>query len=80
MESKKPLITPDEAIKLGKCITLYDIYIANDIANEYMKEMRRSPTKLVAVDLYTFSYVWNAGRIQGVREERAKRKKIRLPK
>ena len=62
------LVTPEEEIKLAGFRGIKDIYIANEIAEAYkilgdVKELT-----------WLFGAIWNAGRMQGVREERKKNK------
>lgn len=62
------LISSSEAVKLSEFRTIEDIYIATDIATEYQK------SGIVQEMTWLYGTIWNAGRIQGIREERSKRK------
>lgn len=62
------LVNPKEAVRLAEYRTIKDIYIATDIAMEYKK------SGIVPELTWLFGTIWNAGRIQGIREERSKRK------
>lgn len=70
-----PLVSPAEAVRLAKLRTIEDIYIALDIA----KAVDKSPMVICEPAewryLFSIATVWNAGRIQGIREERARRKR-----
>lgn len=66
----KSLVTAQEAVKVSKHRGLKDIYIATEIAEEY----KTSGDVMELIFLY--GTIWNAGRIQGIREERAKRANI----
>lgn len=65
------LVTPAEAVKLTGHRTLKDTRIAVAVAEEYRRtgDIKGSIAGLLGA-------VWNAGRIQGIREERAKRANI----
>lgn len=68
------LISPQEAVALAlKFSTVQSAYIAEDIEREYMKqtEGEKSPRWRYGWLLAT---LYNAGRIQGIREERQRRK------
>lgn len=62
------LVTPAEAVKLTGHRTLKDTRIAVAVAEEYRRtgDIKGSIAGLLGA-------VWNAGRIQGIREERAKK-------
>lgn len=67
----KSLVTPKEAVRLSEYRSIKDIYIAVEIAKEY------KATGIVQDLTWVFGTIWNAGRIQGIREERAKRSQYR---
>jgi hypothetical protein len=67
----KSLVTAQEAVRVSKYRGLKDIYIANEIAEEY------KTSGDVMELIFLFGTIWNAGRIQGIREERAKRSQYR---
>lgn len=62
------LVTPAEAVKLTGYRTIKDSKIAVEVAEEYGRtgDLKESFAGLLGA-------VWNAGRIQGIREERARR-------
>lgn len=66
----KSLVTPKEAVRLSEYRSIKDIYIAVEIAKEY------KATGIVQELTWVFGTIWNAGRMQGIREERAKRANI----
>lgn len=61
------LVSPQEAVRLAEYRSIKDIYIAVDIAKEYKDK------GIVQELTWLFGTIWNAGRIQGIREERARR-------
>lgn len=63
------LVTPEEAFVLSDYRTIKDVYIVNEIAEACKRtdEEKHYRTFLLAV-------IWNAGRVQGIREERQKKK------
>jgi len=68
------LITPQEAAALSdKFGTTDDIYRADDIYNEFMK-MKDSESDNRWKFLRAIAAIYTAGRIQGIREERSRRK------
>ena len=63
--------TPSEAVKYRAAHTTQELAWAKDIADMY----RARPLKSDAAQFYTFlADIFMAGRISGVREERARRK------
>lgn len=72
------LVTPQEAVKLAKKRPLQDdIDIVHEIYNEFFsglsdEDVRKS--KMFYTVLF-WTTVWNAGRVQGIREERKRRRK-----
>ena len=77
----KPTVSPEEAVRLNGLRSIADIRVVEEIYDAYdaknHKERYRNPT------WYTFSLLatcWNAGRIEGVRMERRRRKKSSLRK
>lgn len=62
------LVTPAEAVELAMFRTYKDVRIASEVATEH--------NRLLDVDstAWVMGAIWNAGRIQGIREERAKRR------
>lgn len=70
MKTQKILCTPREAVKYRAERTFSEIEWAHEIANLYSAR----PLKSDALNFYTFvADVFAAGRISGVREERARR-------
>lgn len=70
-------LTPQEAVTLGNLRTVADFCIVEKIHNCFYSEHKRyyseSPEYYTAKLLAT---VWNAGRIEGIRAERRRRKQI----
>lgn len=77
MISKKEspqLITTEEAVTLcAKFATLDDIYTAEDIYLAYIDKVKGTCGERYA-EMCALSAVYLTGRIQGIREERAKRR------
>lgn len=78
MELYKSLITPQEAVRLFGSTSVETVTRGVDIMREYIKQRPNDSDAMY----YILGCVWNAGRIQGIREERARRKcqasKLRL--
>lgn len=76
MTGKAPiqqLVAPDEAMELFKYAGIREMYIAKDLYDFYRAQKGRDSDSLWdTMSLLSFIYV--TGRIQGMREERAKRK------
>ena len=68
-----PLITPEEAANLFQEQPLEWCNVALDIASHYWGMVKNSVDELSG-GLYIMGVILNAGRIQGIREERAKHK------
>ena len=67
------LITPEEAITLFEYTTLDEMHIAKSLYDIFEeRKMKGSDVYWNLLTLLTFLYI--TGRIQGIREERAKRK------
>lgn len=62
------LVTPAEAVKLAMFRTYKDVCIASEVMTEYNRLFGADST------VWSMGVVWNAGRMQGIREERAKRR------
>lgn len=77
MISKKEspqLITTEEAVTLCiKFATLDDVYTAEDIYLAYMDKVKDTRDESYA-EMCALAAIYSAGRIQGIREERAKRR------
>lgn len=70
-----PTLCPQEAVRLGKMRTVNDIHIAEEIYEAY--DIKNHQIRDTEPYWYTFCLLaacWNAGRIEGVRMERARRK------
>ena len=67
----KSLVTPEEAIRLSDYRTIKDIEIAKEIESVYQKSRVNFKYELWE-QVRLLGIIWNAGRMQGVREERAK--------
>lgn len=75
--SSIPMVTPEEAIKLFKFRSYLDTCTAMEIYRAFIEagEWGRYD-RTYQMNLYVLlATAWNAGRVQGIREERAKRKK-----
>ena len=70
-----PLVTPEEAIKLMNTRTIADMYITEEIEKSF-KNLEREVCDPIWEKFRLFALIWNAGRIQGIREERRKRNRI----
>ena len=72
-----PTLCPQEAVRLGGLRNVEDIKIVEKIYEAYYAEnyenIARSPNWYT---FYLLAVCWNAGRLEGVRMERARRKKI----
>lgn len=75
MNKTELLITPAEAIKLSHTRTISDFDIVKDLTAEFEKDLTAEDIK-INQQYYTFlllATIWNAGRVQGIREERKKK-------
>lgn len=68
----EPLITPEEAVDLFGYSEF--TMIGPDVGYAYIESRNRERIDLTA----TFCCIWNAGRIQGIREERRARKEKKI--
>lgn len=72
------LVTPQEAVKLAKQRTIGDFDIVREIYNEFVSSL--SEKQIKEENLYysicLWETIWNAGRVQGIREERKRRRKV----
>lgn len=73
------LVSAQEAVHLGKNYGTVDtLYIAQEIAEEYYKTLEAEEQTGLRDHYYEFimlcSILFDAGRLQGIREERAKRR------
>lgn len=75
MNKTELLITPEEAIRLGNMRTIGDFSIVQDITAEFQSGY--SADEIEANEQYytwvLLVAIWNAGRVQGIREERKKK-------
>ena len=75
--SSKPLVTPQEALEMAENFrSVDDITTVMEIVDyfyetKYFEKRERSSDRFV--QLAFLAAVWNAGRVQGIREERVKR-------
>ena len=68
------LVTPEEAVELAlKFGTAKAAYIAKDIADEYKRRTAGEKDGIFR-QLFMYAAIFEAGRLQGVREERYRRK------
>lgn len=65
-------VTPEEALKLWQYRTTADLCIVKEIRDLYEK-VETQPEPMWRY-MKLLSIVWNAGRVQGIREERHKHK------
>lgn len=75
-----PTVTPEMAVQMYQQRTTGDLDIVRAIYNEFCKQYYHLYTDGGKKDLYYFSMcalacVWNAGRVEGIRMERKRRKK-----
>lgn len=75
MNKTELLITPEEAIRLSKTRTISDFFIVQDITAKFengltAEEVEQDQQYYSMLLLVT---IWNAGRVQGIREERKKK-------
>lgn len=75
MNKTELLITPEEAIRLSKTRTISDFFIVQDITAKIengltAEEVEQDQQYYSMLLLVT---IWNAGRVQGIREERKKK-------
>lgn len=76
MTGKAPiqqLIAPAEAIELFKYAGVREMYIAKDLYDFYRAKRERNSDSLWDM-MSLLSFIYDTGRVQGMREERAKRK------
>lgn len=70
------LVTPKEALKLADFRTTRDFEIVESIS-EYYKNNNTKTDDFHWNYMRLLSAIWNAGRVQGIREERLKHKSVR---
>lgn len=69
----QPLIAPAEAIELFKYAGIREMYIAKDLYDFYRAQRGRD-SDILWDTMSLLSFIYDTGRVQGIREERAKRK------
>lgn len=69
----QPLIAPAEAIELFKYASIREMYIAKDLYDFYRAQRGRD-SDILWDTMSLLSFIYDTGRVQGMREERAKRK------
>lgn len=67
------LITPAEAMELFRYAGIQEMHIAKDLHDFYRTQKGSSSDSLWDM-MSLLSFVYDTGRVQGMREERAKRK------
>lgn len=67
------LITPAEAMELFRYAGIQEMHIAKDLPDFYRTQKGRYSDSLWDM-MSLLSFVYDTGRVQGMREERAKRK------
>lgn len=77
-DTHEPRITAEEAIaKADICCLLSDMQIGHEIYNAFMPRIRGAAPGRDSWEWYClFGTIFFAGRVQGVREERARRREI----
>lgn len=75
MNKTELLITPAEAIRLSHTRTISDFDIVKDLTAEFEKDLTADDVEENQwfYSMCLLSAIWNAGRIQGIREERKKK-------
>ena len=77
MKDIEPLVTPSEAVDLFEMASGGIFFAAQDVAEAYMAAQERDGQDTVEL-LCLIACVWNAGRIQGIREERRAQKEKKI--
>lgn len=70
----KSLVTPEEAILLADHRGISDMFICDEILNIYNATIAKESNALWC-KMWLLATIWNAGRVQGIREERKKRRR-----
>lgn len=68
------LVSPAEAIVLFAERTVEDMEIVKELADAYATKPNKS-NNLAWEKMSLLAFIWNAGRVQGIREERKKKAK-----
>ena len=73
-EDVKNLVAPEEALRLlGEC-TFEDGRTVSQLVSHF--QVNGAKARAAFGDYALYIMLWNAGRVQGIREERAKRKAV----
>lgn len=67
------MIAPDEAIALFKHARITKMYRAKDLYDVYIESVNQSSDTLWEL-ISLLSFIYDTGRVQGIREERLKRR------
>lgn len=67
------MITPEEALDLFKHSTIEEIYRAKDLCDAYKESDLYKDSDVRRKFFNLLSFIYSAGRIQGIREEQAKK-------
>lgn len=73
----KSLVTPEEVLQIGKHCKLIHMLTVDKIRNAFIGDAKKQKLREEQPDFYLMlfaTYIWNAGRVQGIREERNRRK------
>lgn len=73
-QTQEQLVSPKEAIHLYQYATVVSVYLAKEIAEEYAKTKHISLANQPFEFFVLLSLLLETGRIQGIRQERQKRK------
>ena len=78
-----PRVLPAEAITLSECRPVSEFHLIEAVAEAYLKQRpipqgsETDGTRRFYTDCF-FQAIFTAGRIQGIREERARRNRIKV--
>lgn len=68
------LIEPSEALRLHRFTTVSEMHIAYSLYNAFKEQEKKESDRLWAL-MDLCSFIYNTGRVQGIREERKRRVK-----
>ena len=71
---KRVLITPEEALSLLRFSTISSIYRAKDLRKAYEVNQEKHTEGSRWDTMCLLAFIYDVGRIQGIREERERRK------
>lgn len=74
MKELQLFITPQEAVKLSHQLTTEHWKIAKDIQEAYCEDRNKVSADDTLKTCFSLAAIFNAGRVQGIREERQKRR------